>query len=731
MTGGFEARAQLRALLLVLLLLAGLAFDLDGARAQELSADIPSLLRAEKITYDEGLGVVTASGNVEYSQGDRVVMADTVSYNLRSEVVTASGNVTILDPSGNALFADFAELSGDLREGFVREIRILMLDKSRLAAATGVRSGGNRTVFKRGVFSPCELCKEDPTRAPLWQIKAVEVEHDQEAQTITYRDAWMEIFGVPIIYTPFFQHPDPTVERKSGFLAPTIGRGDLLGATYQQPFFWNIAPNVDLTLAPIFTTKQSVVAAGQYRHLFTNGMIDIDASGTVADRINDDGSLSEGQLRGHIDGTVDFDLNDTWRAGAEIQRATDDTYLRLYDFSSDRTLVTRGFTEALDGRNYFSINSYLFQGLREDDHDREAPIIVPVIDYNFVSEPGRYGGTYSLDANVLDLVRREGRDSRRLSVIGGWHLPFEGQFGELYKLTAQVQADGYWVNGVDPASDEINPPGQTTNDFVGRAIPQAALQVRYPWVRRDEGFSQIVEPILQVVAGPGGGNPGEIPNEDSLDLEFDDTNLFSLNRFPGRDRIDSSSRVDYALKYSFVRDEGGYASALVGQSFRFEENSAFKEGSGLEDRVSDMVGRVQLQPIDYLDFLYRFRFDKQSLTARRNELGMNIGPPALHLSLGYLFLTEEGDNAEFEDREEVTLGLRSRIDENWSFFGRTRRDLTDDRSLDTQLGVTYQDECIQIDVAAERNFFNDREISSDDSIFVRVVFKHLGEVGAN
>ena len=108
---------------------------------------------------------------------------------------------------------------------FIRDIRVLLSDRSRLAAASGLRTGGNTTVFKKGVFSPCELCRDDPTRAPLWQLKAVEIEHDQEEQVIRYRDAWMEIFGIPIFYTPYFEHPDPTVERKSGLLAPTVGSG--------------------------------------------------------------------------------------------------------------------------------------------------------------------------------------------------------------------------------------------------------------------------------------------------------------------------------------------------------------------------------------------------------------------------------------------------------------------------------------------------------------------------
>src|SRR3546814_9333044 len=116
-----------------------------------------------------------------------------------------------------------------LKEGFIRDIRVLLADNTRIAAASGTRTGGNRTEFSKGVFSPCELCRDDPTRPPLWQLKANEVVHDQVAHDIIYYDAWLEFFGIPALYTPYLRHPDPTVARRSRFPAPSFGPGDLLG----------------------------------------------------------------------------------------------------------------------------------------------------------------------------------------------------------------------------------------------------------------------------------------------------------------------------------------------------------------------------------------------------------------------------------------------------------------------------------------------------------------------
>src|SRR3546814_21740 len=202
----------------------------------------------------------------------------------------------------------------------------------------------------RIIDSSSDVCSsdlEDPTRAPRWQIKAVRVVHDQEEQLIQYEDAWMEIFGVPIAYTPYFEHPDPTVDRKSGFLSPTFGISDDLGFTVETPYYFNIAPDKDATLAPLVMTKQSVVLIGEYRQRFTEGQIDLGGSATVADR---DGR--QDQFRGHIESTGQFDIDDDWRWGFDVNRVTDKTYLRFYNFDSEKNLTNRAFAEGFDGRNY-------------------------------------------------------------------------------------------------------------------------------------------------------------------------------------------------------------------------------------------------------------------------------------------------------------------------------------------------------------------------------------------
>ncbi len=688
---------------------------------------VPVLLIADEVTYDRDLGVVTARGHVEISRGDRVVHADTVSYNEKAQTVTASGNVSLIDERGNTVFAEYAELTRDLKEAAIEAIRILLADKSRLAAASGKRTGGNINEFNYAVYSPCQLCAEDPTRAPLWQIKAVKVTYKEAEHKIEYEDAQFELFGVPILYTPYFEHPDGTVKRASGFLTPNFGISGDLGFSTQTPYFWAISPDKDLTIAPIFSTKELPVLYGVYRQRVENGLFRVAASGNLMDDNEPNIGLGEYDFRGHIDAVGRFDVDENWRWGFDLERATDKTYERFFDFSDERTLTSRAFAEMFDARNYASFQGYSFYGTRASDVNDEQPIVAPLIDYNWISEPVALSGYFTFDGNLMTLSRIEGRDVQRISIGGGWRMPYTSPWGDVTTVSATVRGELYAFNDLDPNSDDPNPPPPTEEGVSARIFPQLSVEWRYPFVRNHDGWQEVLEPIVAITAAPNKSDFGDIPNEDSLDIEFDDTNLFDPNRFAGLDRVDTGQRATYGLRWSFVTDEIGTGSVFVGQSYQFNEDVEFATGSGLENNFSDLVGSVQLTPIEDFDLLYRFRYDTNSLSPQRNEVLVSAGPDLLHLDLSYAFLSAEADpNADFGDRQEVFGKISSHFTDYWSTFIGGRYDIESDRVLSYGGGIQYEDECFDIRLAIERDEFQDQESDPEWKVRLRVGLKNLG-----
>jgi lipopolysaccharide assembly outer membrane protein LptD (OstA) len=416
-----------------------------GAQQQ---TSLPAVFSADEVIYDRDRDIVTATGNVEIVQGNRVIRADSVSFDRRQNVVSASGNVSLLEPTGDVIFADHAQLTEDLREGAIQNFRALLADWSRLAAVSGRRSNGNVTALRKVVYSPCELCKDDPSRPPVWQIKAARATHDQEAATVSYRDAWIEIGGVPVLYTPYLEHPDGTVRRKSGLLTPSFGSSSVLGQFYAQPYFQTLGDSADITLEPIVYSKENPVLAAEYRRRFRAGAMALNGSLTYA-HVYDDRNRRTGEdtMRGHIAGTGRFDIDDDWRWGFDIARASHDNYLlryKLFDrfrFIDRNTLTSRGYVEGFRGRSYASATTYAFQGLREFDDPGLAPLVLPLLDYQWIGEPDRRGGYLHFQSYSYGIYRTEGTASQRTAGVWGYTLPFTASTGEVWSLTGTLQGD--------------------------------------------------------------------------------------------------------------------------------------------------------------------------------------------------------------------------------------------------------------------------------------------------
>ncbi len=694
------------------------------ALAQEAGGQ-PFLLSADQIIHDSELGQVTAKGNVEISSDDRVLLADSVSYNQRDGVVTASGNLTLMEPTGEVIFAEHLQLSEDLTDGFIESIRILLTDKSRFAANGARRYGANRLELAKAVYSPCEICRENPDRAPLWQLKAARVIYHRGAHEIEYRDAILEVYGVPIAYTPYFRHADPLVQRKSGFLPPELGTSSDLGTTIQAPYFWVIEQDRDLTFAPILTTEEGVVLTSEYRALTAKGGYTGKASLTHTDKrnINND-RLDKKEFRGHIDASGQFDVDDTWRWGFNLDRATDDTYLSRYGFKDDDVLTSNLFVEGFRGRQYMSASTYTFQGLNVDDDPGTTPYVAPLLDYSVTLRPERLPGRLYFDASAVSLYRRESYDSRRLSADGSWHFPYVAPAGDIYTLTTGLGLDLYWLNGYTAAGDTGS---AASNNLQTRLRPTVALDWRFPFVRREGSVRQVIEPVAQVILTPYGGNPKELPNEDSRSLEFDETNLFSLNRFPGHDRVESGPRANLGLKASAYGASGGYTNLTVGQVFRVKNDDTFAAQSGLDDHRSDYVMALTVAPSAFFDLTNRLRLDRDTLALRRNEIYFSIGPKNLRFDTNYVALDQEQLSDQFEAREEIYNYLRWEIDPRWIATMESRRDLKNGgNQIRAGAGLQYLDECIGFSFTVKRNFTRDRDVEPSTSINFRFLLRNLG-----
>ena len=731
-----------------LAVLAAIGLGTDAGRAQISSQhlpppDKPVLFLADEVQYDQELGLVVAKGHVEISEQDQILLADTVTYNQRTDTVTASGNVSLLQPTGEVVFGDFIELHDQMREGFIKNARGLLSDRSRFAGNVARRTGGNRLEVRRAVYSPCDLCAEDPTAPPIWQIKAERIIHDTQAKLVEYYDAMLEVDGVPVFWWPYLSSPDPSVHRQSGFLAPTVGSSNTLGAHVGVPYYWVLGPSNDLTLEPILTTQAGAALAGEYRQRFSDGHMELRGSGAYTNRPtgpNGEFLSPIDAFRGNFAGQGEFDVDDTWRTNFDINRSSDQTYLRRFNFGNavglnvqsgrlitdtSAFLVSSATAEGFGERSYTVFDSYLFQSLRAGTGDTTQPVVLPVATYDWVSQPDDWGGRWTATANVLNIFRSNGTAIRRVSTGAGWSVPFNGLIGDRFTFSGNVRVDAYDTDNVGTPTAALTP----VTGLSGRFYPNAELEWRYPWVRHGERYSQVIEPIVALIVAPNGGNPLKIPNEDSIDFEFSDASLFVPNRFPGYDQVDPGQRIDYGLSGGFYGDNGGGTRFLIGQSYRFQANGPYPAGSGISGRFSNVVGRIMVSPASYLDLYYRFSLLSNNLALERQEAGILAGPPSFRVNLGFVNLPNDPLITENVARRQITGTVIADLTRYWTvgLYG-TQSLGSSSETLSAGVAASYHDECLAFTVTLSHSGTNDRDIRPGTALLFTISFKNLGQV---
>jgi LPS-assembly protein len=665
-----------------------------------------------------------------------VLHADTVSYNRRAEVVTASGNVNLLEPSGDVMFADHIELTQGFREGVAQNLRMLLADQSRVAAVGARRAGGRLTVLRQSVYSPCELCRDNPRRAPLWQIRADRTIYDEQEHRIYHNDAQLELFGVPVLWTPYIYHPDGQVRRQSGFLLPEIRSSSRIGVGLTLPYYLVLGPSADLTIAPAFYTKDLPLLGGEYRQRFASANLRLNGSITNSRAFDDAGNEIPGerQWRWHVGGAGRLDINDDWRASFDLARASDKTYLqryrlgRRYGLDELNTLTSNARVERFNDRSYTSGDFYAFQGLRPQDQNSLAPLVAPWLRHSWQSGPVWGGSRISFDTDTLSIWRSSGTRTNRLTFGGGWSLPHIFDGGQVVTLATQLRGEFYHVDNLGNPNQGFQP---TEAGNHGRMLPQVSVTASWPFVRRGQDYRITVEPMVQVVAAPFLGTQSQFPNEDSQGVDFDDTNLFRTNRFVGIDRLESGQRATYGVKLDAWRP--AYLtrlSAFIGQSYRFNPTTDFPSGSGLVNQRSNVVGRVSASYADLLSASYRFQLDGESLTPRRSEVGLIVGPPAVRLSASYIFVDKNTQTGLTSDISQLALVVDHRITENWRLQARHVRDIgsANPGALLSGVALIYEDECFVIagDITRRNTGRADNPPSTD--VIVRFIFKNLGDI---
>ncbi len=737
-------------------------------------------LEADTLTNDEATQILTAEGSVEGRYQDRTLRADSVVYNLETGQVIASGNVVLVQADGSSQYADKLELSNELEAGTATGFVARLPNGAVTAARFVARGKDGEMELYNAYYTACKTCAEKPN--PSWRIKARQVTQDEGSRTVQYRDATFELFGLPVFYTPFLAHPDPSADRASGILTPFAGYSQSTGFNAKVPYYWAIDDYTEATITPHVYSKVNPLVEYQFARQFHTGRIEVDGSFTYGSAFDGDGnSFNDPTLftnpelaplgkrwRSHFFAKGLFAPSDFWTYGFGLQFTTDDNYLARYSLDEQRKTqglyegeslrnTSQAFIIGQDDNTSVTVSSVGFQGLRDRIAERAdgrftvatsddglLPILAPRVELeHYINDPV-VGGRLKASSNITVLTRKTGSDYTRATAALDYSKSWVAPGGVEVKPFGNIRTD-YIAIGAD---SDINPNVEDP-DF-SRVLGQAGVDIRYPFIKVGDKVDWTLEPRVQVTQSFGDAKLEEFSvgavnefAEDAGNADLDGALLWQSNKSSGFDFWQEGTRIDVGGSVAANWGTRSSAEIFAGQSFSSgsngtaidglsSANGGFLLGSGLEGKQSDIVGEATLQLGRLVKSQTRVRYNEDTKDFTRIDSQLNLKTKWVSAGARYFKLNDASrqlNTTVGAPPEEISGNVRLRLTDNWSTSFQANHDLDAGRTRTMGLGLRYKDDCTLIEILYSRNAFSNDAVRNQKGIGIRLSLLTLGDFG--
>jgi LPS-assembly protein len=670
--------------------------------APALAQDTASLVADSlAITGDTRL---IADGNVEVFFKGRRLKATRIVFDQATDQLEIAGPIVLTDETGDTvILASQAEMQADLTEGILTGARLVLNRQLQLSANRIMRVGGRYTAMQTVAASSCKVCAGDDT--PLWEIRARRVVHDELERQIYFDNAVLRLGGLPVFYIPRLRIPDPTLDRATGFLAPTLRTTSDLGAGLKLPYFVVLSASSDLTVTPYLTARNSQTLDLRYRRVFTTGQIKLNGAITRDE-------ILPGETRGYLFAEGGFRLPLDFGLTLKGQTVSDPAYLLDYGLGYIDRLDSRVEVNRTRRNEHISARIISFQTLREDEDNTTIPSIIADLTFHRRFSLGALGGEGGLRLQTHNHYRSstdpfdgpdrddiaDGRDLGRISMRADWRKSFLLGPGIEATILGDLTADAYNI------AEDATYQGSTT-----RTHGNAGVELRWPLVKTEaSGATQVIEPVAQAIWASS--DDEELPNEDSVLVEFDEGSLFSLDRFPGSDAVERGPRVNLGVTWTRYDPAGWSMGVTVGRIYREADLGQFGPASGLDGQTSDWLAAVNFDIADRLALTARAVVD-DDLDLTKGEARIAYTGTRTMLAGSMIWAVPDPLENRTDATEEVTFDARRRLDPNWTAKVSGRYDFVADRGTVAGLGVEFLNECVRFDVSLSRRFTSSTSVS--------------------
>ena len=650
-------------------------------------------LIADEIKINQA-GELVASGAVTVWYEDRKVTASSITYASQNDKLIIRGPIRIIDNQSTMILGDQAELSEDLKVGIIKSAKIILGYQVQIAAAKVLQKDARYSEAFNIAATSCHVCLN---KTPLWQIRARKIVQDKFEKQIYFEHAQLRVLDIPVFYLPFMRLPDPSLKRATGLLAPKLKTSSVLNTGIKIPYFIRLNKHKDFTITPFYSPKTKTIEY-RYRQAYTSGFMLIEGALTRD-------ALIPNKNRGYILSDTSLILQNGYNLGIQLQAVSDPSYLFEYDFAQlDRLNTKLELSRSMRYQNS-EVKLSNYHSLRENENNATQPTLVAEGAIESRLNPDMIKGEIGLEANFLKSYRYsdlnndgpdsdtlvDGYDTTRLSLLSNWDHGWEITNGIILHFENEFGLSQYYVQ----QHADIGPKAT-------RMFGVGAVGLRWPWYRiNSNGGIGIVEPQIQLVRSVSSNSA--VPNDDSTQVEFDEGNLFRLNRAPGLDLIENGSRLNVGLAGSQFMDSGSNLSWKIGRVLRSEALSTFPSGSGLSNSISDWLLATNFQQKNGIELINRALIASDGVVTK-SETSLKVNRNQHQIRATHVELTKDSNILQNQSLSSVALEWSYNLNSNWRSDSKFQFDSNIGRLSKLELGLRYENECVNVDLSSSRSF---------------------------
>jgi len=666
-------------------------------------------LTSDYLSQDSS-GLIVAIGQVDISYGGYFATADKLIYNQNTKDMTLIGNVVIRDPDNTEYSADEVELTDSFKSAILESMIMVTSDGAMITADKTDHVQDKTTLLDKGTYSPCGTCIDDKGRKIGWRVRTKSILYDKENENLDLEQPILEVLGVSVAWLPWLRLPDPSNPRANGIRMPSYFYSDEIGLKLEFPYFMAMGKDTDFIIVPTITTNQGPLFNATIIHRFTDwGEISVTATGIY--QFNKSvfaGTVGDKDWRGAIQASAEFTPAQNWTAGWSYSTFTDPAFFDNYNLSARKTPINEVYTQYLDADIYTNVRvqDFVVLGNVTSVQQNMQADALPNARYEQVIELEDDNGRIAISGNLLGLTRVsdstttangvpyvEGYAGNKVigTIEAGWSKQFETDAGLVLTPYLGIRGDAAHYDG----GSALKP----TASSLFNITPIAAIDISYPLMAVDNGSTHLIEPMVQFVyRGSRVTNLG-INNDNAQSFVFDDSKLFSFNRFSGTDRQETGLRANVGIRYQANFVDGSHLSFVGGQSFHLAGINSLNVGdsaqagtsTGLGQVSSDIVLGVRASPIEGVDFGAKMIVDPKDFSIERSAIAASIAKEGWNLSSDYSYIAADPLLGSIIDQHSIGGSVRIPIDDYWYAKAGAGWDIITNSMIDHYATIGYDD----------------------------------------